>query len=118
EMIPRARAFGMPVVAWSRSLNAERAGELGIELKASPREVASAADIVSIHVALTPETKNFLSTDFFNAMREGAYFINTARGEVVDQQALAEAMKTRGIRAGLDVYAGEPTGGTGEFHDE
>src|SRR5215813_12497653 len=82
EMIPRARAFGMPVVAWSRSLTAERAAELGVELKASPREVASASDIVSVHVALTPETKHFLSTDFFNAMNEGSYFINTARGEV------------------------------------
>lgn len=118
EMIPRARAFGMPVVAWSRSLTAERAAELGIELKASPLEVASASDIVSIHVALTPETRNFLSTDFFNAMHEGAYFINTARGEVVDQQALATAMKTRGIRAGLDVYAVEPTSSAGEFQDE
>jgi D-3-phosphoglycerate dehydrogenase / 2-oxoglutarate reductase len=48
-------------------------------------------------------------------MRPGAYFINTARGEVMDQTALVAAMKTRGIRAGLDVYAGEPTGGTGEF---
>jgi D-3-phosphoglycerate dehydrogenase len=118
EMIPRARAFGMPVVAWSRSLTPERAAELGVELKASPREVASSSDVVSVHVALTPETKNFLSTDFFNAMREGAYFINTARGEVVDQQALATAMKTRGIRAGLDVYAVEPTSSVGEFHDE
>src|ERR1044071_2143521 len=85
EMIPRARAFGMPVVAWSRSLTPERAAELGVELKESPHEVASASDIVSVHVALTAETKKFLSTDFFNAMREGAYFINTARGEVVDQ---------------------------------
>jgi D-3-phosphoglycerate dehydrogenase len=118
EMIPRARAFGMPVVAWSRSLTAERAAELGVELKSSPREVASASDVVSVHVALTPETKNFLSTDFFNAMREGAYFINTARGDVVDQQALATAMRTRGIRAGLDVYAVEPTSSAGEFHDE
>jgi D-3-phosphoglycerate dehydrogenase len=118
EMIPRARAFGMPVVAWSRSLTAARAAQLGVELKASPREVASASDVVSVHVALTPETKDFLSTDFFNAMREGAYFINTARGEVVDQQALVAAMKNRGIRAGLDVYALEPTSGTGEIHDE
>jgi len=118
EMIPRARAFGMPVVAWSRSLNAERAAELGVEFKASARDVASASDIVSVHLALTPETKNFLGTDFFNAMREGAYFINTARGGVVDQQALAMAMKTRGIRAGLDVYAVEPTSSAGEFHDE
>jgi D-3-phosphoglycerate dehydrogenase len=118
EMIPRAHAFGMPVVAWSRSLTAERAAQLGVELKTSPREVASDSDIVSVHVALTPETKNFLSTDFFNAMREGAYFINTARGDVVDQQALVAAMKNRGIRAGLDVYAAEPTSATGEIHDD
>src|SRR6476469_10235954 len=82
EMIPRARTFGMPVVAWSRSLTAERAAELGVELKASPREVASASDIVSVHLALNPETKNFVNAEIFNAMREGSYFINTARGEV------------------------------------
>ena len=118
EMIPRARAFGMPVVAWSRSLTAGRAAELGVELKASPLEVASASDIASVHVALTPETKNFLSTDFFNAMHEGDYFINTARGEVVDQQALVAAMRNRGIRVGTDVYAAEPTSAAGEIHDE
>jgi len=118
EMIPRARAFGMTVVAWSRSLTPELAAELGVELKESPLEVAKASDVVSVHVALTPETKHFLSTDFFNAMHEGAYFINTARGDVVDQQALVTAMQTRGIRAGLDVYAVEPTSSAGEFHDE
>jgi len=84
EMIPRARAFGMPVVAWSRSLTAERAAMLGVEAKESIKAVAAAADIVSVHLALNPETKNLLDTDFFNAMNEGAYFINTARGEVVD----------------------------------
>jgi len=51
-------------------------------------------------------------------MREGAYFINTARGDVVDQAALVQAMKTRGIRAGLDVYADEPTSARGEFTDK
>lgn len=118
EMIPRARAFGMPVVAWSRSLTPERAALLGVELKESPKAVASASDVVSVHLALNPETKGLLSTEFFNAMQEGAYFINTARGEVVDQQALAVAMRSRGIRAGLDVYAVEPTGSAGEFQDE
>jgi D-3-phosphoglycerate dehydrogenase len=118
EMIPRARAFGMPVVAWSRSLTPERAAMLGVELKESAKAVASAADVVSVHLALNPETKNLLNADFFNSMREGAYFINTARGEVVDQKALAEAMRTRGIRAGLDVYAVEPTSSAGEFQDE
>jgi D-3-phosphoglycerate dehydrogenase len=118
EMIPRARAFGMPVIAWSRSLTPERAAELGVEYRATPAEVAKEADVVSVHVALNSDTKAFLGTDFFAAMREGAYFINTARGEVVDQVALKEAMRSRGIRAGLDVYAGEPTSATAEFTDE
>jgi D-3-phosphoglycerate dehydrogenase len=118
EMIPRARAFGMPIVAWSRSLTPERAEALGVEYKESPQEVARASDVVSVHLALNSETRSLIGADVFNSMREGAYFINTSRGEVVDQSALVQAMKTRGIRAGLDVYAGEPTGGTGEFTDE
>jgi D-3-phosphoglycerate dehydrogenase len=118
EMIPRAKAFGMPVIAWSRSLTPERAAALGIELAESPQKVAEAADIVSVHVALTAETRSLVNTDVFKAMRAGAYFINTARGEVVDQAALVNAMHTRGIRAGLDVYAGEPTSSAGEFTDE
>ena len=118
EMIPRAQAFGMRVVAWSRSLTPERAAELGVEYKASPAEVARDADIVSVHVALNADTKAFLGTDFFAAMRAGAYFINTARGEVVDQAALIEAMRSRGIRAGLDVFAAEPTSATADFTDE
>lgn len=118
EMIPRAQAFGMRVVAWSRSLTPERAAKLGVEHKESPTDVARAADIVSVHVALNSDTKAFLGTDFFAMIQEGAYFINTARGEVVDQVALVEAMKTRGIRAGLDVFAGEPTSATAAFSDE
>src|ERR1041384_5067276 len=97
EMIPRARAFGMPVVAWSRSLTPLRAAELGVEYKSSPTEVARDADIVSVHVALNQDTKKFLGREFFSAMRQGAYFINTARGEVVDQAALVGAMRNRGI---------------------
>ncbi|HEY0547827.1 MAG TPA: 3-phosphoglycerate dehydrogenase family protein [Pyrinomonadaceae bacterium] len=118
EMIPRARAFGMPVIAWSRSLTPERAIALGIEYKESPQEVAREADVVSVHLALKPETRLLVGADVFNSMKEGAYFINTSRGEVVDQSALVEAMRSRGIRAGLDVYANEPTSATGEFTDE
>ena len=69
-------------------------------------------------MALKPETRSLVNADVFNAMREGAYFINTSRGEVVDQAALAEAMHKRGIRAGLDVFANEPASATGEFTDE
>jgi D-3-phosphoglycerate dehydrogenase len=114
EMIPRARAFGMPVVAWSRSLTPERAQALGIERKASPADVAASCDIASVHVALKPETKGLIGEEFFAAMRPGAFFINTSRAEVVDEAALEKAVREKGIRAGLDVFAGEPTGGSGE----
>jgi D-3-phosphoglycerate dehydrogenase len=117
EMIPRARAFGMPVVAWSRSLTPERAAALGVDFKGTPKEVAAAADIVSIHTALNSETRGSIDADIFSAMRPGSYFINTARGEVVDQNALIEAMRNRGIRAGLDVFALEPTSSVAEFID-
>jgi len=117
EMVPRARAFGMPVIAWSRSLTPEKAAALGIEYKESPSAVAAAADVVSVHTALNSETKNSINADIFSAMRPGSYFINTARGEVVDQTALVDAIKNRGIRAGLDVFANEPAGGVADFAD-
>jgi D-3-phosphoglycerate dehydrogenase / 2-oxoglutarate reductase len=117
EMIPRARAFGMPVKAWSRSLTPERADELGIERKESPSAVAASSEIVSVHIALKPETRNLMNEAFFAAMRPGAFFINTSRAEVVDQAALERAVTERGIRAGLDVFAGEPAGSTGETSD-
>lgn len=117
-VIERARAFGMRVVAWSRSLTPEKALELEIERKDSPEEVAAVSDVVSVHVARTPETKGLCGEKFFAALRPGAYFINTARGEVVDQEALKKAVKEKGIRAGLDVYAKEPSGGAGEFEDD
>ena len=116
EMIPRAQAFGMPVVAWSRSLTPEAADELGIEYMDSPLAVAAASDVVSVHLALTAATQGLLGAEFFAAMRKGACFINTARAEVTDQEALGRAVCERGIRAGLDVFANEPAGGTGEFH--
>jgi len=118
EMISRAKAFGMPVVAWSRSLTPERAEKLGIEMKQSPLEVASVSDVVSIHVALNNDTKNLIDEKFFTAMKPGSYFINTSRAEVIDQPALARAVKERGLRAGLDVFAGEPTGGVGTVEDD
>jgi D-3-phosphoglycerate dehydrogenase len=118
EMIPRAKAFGMPVVAWSRSLTPERAAALGVEYVSSPEEVARRADVVSVHVALKPETRGLINESIFGAMQKGAYFINTSRGEVVDQAALVKAIGEKGIRAGLDVFANEPTAATGAFEDD
>ncbi|MFQ5694763.1 MAG: NAD(P)-dependent oxidoreductase [Terriglobia bacterium] len=116
-MIERARGFGMPVVAWSRSLTAEKARALGVERQESPEAVAAAADVVSVHVALKPETKGLCGAKFFAAMKPGAYFINTSRGGIVDEEALKRAIEEKGIRAGLDVYAKEPATGTGTFED-
>src|SRR5262249_7292170 len=99
EMIPRAQAFGMPVVAWSRSLTPERAAQLGVRWAGSPPEVAAQSDVVSVHVALTGETRNLLGEAFFAALRPGASFINTARAEVVDEAALERAVRQRGLRA-------------------
>jgi D-3-phosphoglycerate dehydrogenase len=118
EMIPRAIGFGLHVVAWSRSLTPEIAETLGVGYKASTLEVAAAADIVSVHVALSAQTRGMLDAKFFEAMRPGAYFINTSRAEVVDQDALSRAISEKGIRAGLDVFAKEPAGGAGEFTDD
>ena len=116
-MIPRALAFGMNVVAWSRSLTDARAEELGVERKESPEAVAAAADVVSVHVALTPETKGICGGPFFDAMRPGAYFVNTSRGGMVEQAALERAVQGKGIRAGLDVFANEPGAGDKAFAD-
>ncbi len=118
EVASRGRAFDMEVVAWSPSLNAERAAEAGVVRVASLREVASRSDVVSVHLALTKETRGILGGAFFDAMRPGALFVNTSRGETVNAAALKEAIATKGIRAGLDVFEREPSGGTGAFEDE
>jgi len=70
---------------------------------------------VSVHLALAPDTRQLCDAGFFAAMKKGACFINTARGEIVDEEALKAAIRDKGIRAGLDVFAEEPAGGTGEF---
>jgi D-3-phosphoglycerate dehydrogenase len=115
EIAKRAQGFGMRVVAWSRQLTIEDATRMAIGYCQTPLEVARQSDIVSINVAGTQETAHLVNREFLDAMRPGAYLINTARGTVVDEAALSEAIKTKGIRVGLDVYEGEPGGGSGEF---
>jgi D-3-phosphoglycerate dehydrogenase len=113
-MIPRARAFGMPVVAWSRRLTRERAAELGIGWRDSPLAVAQSCDVLSVHVAADVQTRGLVGEDVLAALRPGAIFVNTARAEVVDHAALSRAVTERGLRVGLDVFPSEPAGGTGE----
>jgi len=116
EVITRAKAFGMPVVAWSRSLTDERAEELGVTRAASPKDVAAQCDILSVHLALSGDTRGLVNEAVLSALPKDAYFINTSRAEVVDEAALELAVRERGLRAGLDVFAGEPEGGAGNVN--
>jgi len=118
EMVSRAEAFGMNVIAWSRSLTPQRAGELDIKYAGSIEQVAEEADIVSVHLALTEDTRSLIGKSFFNAIKHGAYFINTSRAEIVDNNALLKAINEKGIRAGLDVFMNEPEVKAGEFKDD
>jgi D-3-phosphoglycerate dehydrogenase len=116
EVARRARGFGMLVVAWSRRLNERRpddaAGDPPIEVASSPEDVAARADVLSIHLALTRETRGFVGSAILDRLKPGAYVINTARAEVMDTAALERVIRERGVRAGLDVFEGEPPGTT------
>jgi D-3-phosphoglycerate dehydrogenase len=133
EMIRRAAGFGMNVVIWSRRFDAEdrplgddEARDLGVDplqhqiaisLAPTPTEAAARADVISLHVALAPGTRVLVNADLLARVKAGAILVNTARGEVVDHAALADAIQTRGLRVGLDVYASEPTTPEGDFTD-
>ena len=109
QVISRAKALQMHIVAWSRSLTDERAKSLGITRLDSAVAVAGVSDVVTIHVAGTAETASIAGREFFDAMKPGAFFINTARSSVVDEQAMIDAMHDKGIRVALDVFSQEPT---------
>ena len=117
EVISRAKAFGMEVIAWSRSLTREKAAMLGVGHCSIPIDVAKQADVISVHLALASETTKMIGREFFDAMKPGAYFINTSRSEVVDQRELVKAVTKKSIRASLDVFDAEPSVKTGEFMD-
>tara|TARA_B100000530_G_scaffold307481_1_gene232125 strand:- start:142 stop:1359 length:1218 start_codon:yes stop_codon:yes gene_type:complete len=117
EVAKRAQAFDMNVVAWDISLSAERAAVLGVEQAPGPIEVAACSDILSVHIALNEHTRGLVSDDVFDAMKPQAIFINTSRGEVVNEAALARVVVEKGIKAGLDVFCNEP-GADGEWSTE
>jgi len=117
EVATRAKAFGMHVVAWSRSLTPESAEAMGLGYAATPIEVARGADAVTIHVAATEDTRHLVNAEFLAAMKPGAYLINTSRGSVVDSEALTAAIREKDLRAGLDVFADEPAATDPDFTD-
>ena len=117
EVIVRAHAFGLRTLAWSRSLTAQQAEELGVERCEDVDDIFRRADIVTLHVALKPETRRLVNASRLALMKPDAILINTARGEVVDQPALRAALQAGKLRAGLDVFDPEPAEAIGDFAD-
>ena len=127
ELARRAQAFGLDLVIWARRFEGAADVDLAgfgldpasrtsrITIVATPAEVADQADILSVHLALGPETRGLVNAELLARLRPGAFFINTARAEVVDTAALTDAVRERGIRVGLDVYPEEPATPTAEF---
>lgn len=118
EVIARLRPFGVKLLAWSRSLDAQRALDLDVERAHSVVDLARLSDIVTVHLALAADTRQMLDARFFGALQPGSVFINTSRAEVVDVQALLTALKEKRIFAGLDVFDNEPSGGEAAFDNE
>jgi D-3-phosphoglycerate dehydrogenase len=110
-----AKGLDMRVIAWSRSLTPDKADKLDLVYCESIDEVAGNADVISVHLAMTPDTKHLLNTKFFNKMKDEAIFVNTSRGEIVDTAALHKAIDEKALRVGLDVFENEPGSGLAEF---
>lgn len=117
EVITRARAFGMQVRVWDKAFTDEDAQALGVLRCETALEACHGAHAMTVHLPLNPQTRGLVSTELLTALQPGAYVVNTARGGVVDETALREAIKTHALRAGLDVYEHEPSGGAGAFDD-
>jgi len=115
----RGRAFGMTVSAVrkpDRNPDAERRiRTIGIRLVDTLDELVGDADVVSIHVPSNADTKHLVDASFLAKMADGATLINTSRGDVVDETALIDALDNRDFRAGLDVFAHEPSSSTARF---
>jgi D-3-phosphoglycerate dehydrogenase / 2-oxoglutarate reductase len=113
EVIKRAVAFGMDVVAWSRSITPQHAQALNARFGGTTTpdllEMARTCDAITVHLPAAPSTNKLFGKQFFDAMKPGAYFINTSRGSLVDEAALREAVQSKGLRAGLDVYENQPS---------
>ncbi len=112
EVALRARAFGMPVVAFSRSLTPARAADLGVGYAASIEDLARKSQVLSLHMALTDRTRGIIGERVFSALPSRAILINTARADLIDHAALAVAIRERGLRAAIDVVPAEPRGTT------
>ena len=102
------QAFGMNVIAWSQNLTDERCQEVGASL-VSKEELLRQSDFITIHLVLSDRSRGLLGADDLALMKPTAYLVNTSRGPIVDEEALASVLQNKGIAgAGLDVFSVEP----------
>lgn len=108
EVAKRAKVFGMEVIGYDPFLTEERAEKIGVKLK-TVNEIAAEADFITVHTPLTKETHHIISTEQFTLMKQGVRIVNCARGGIIDEAALTEAINN-GIVAGaaFDVFEDEP----------
>jgi D-3-phosphoglycerate dehydrogenase / 2-oxoglutarate reductase len=118
EVARRARAFGMKLACWSRSLSDEVAEELNVTRYKTVPELCAAAHAVTLHVALVPETRGLIGEAALGRMRPRGILVNTSRAEVVDGAALRRAVAEKGLRVALDVFDKEPSAAAGAFEDD
>jgi phosphoglycerate dehydrogenase-like enzyme len=101
-------AFGMEIIAWSQNLSAERAAEVGA-VRVERDELFARADVLTIHLVLSDRTRGLVGARELDLMKPSAILVNTSRGPIVDELALADALARKQIRAaGVDAYAVEP----------
>lgn len=116
EVATRARAFGLELHAWSRTLTDAQAKAAGVARAGSLADLLADVDIVSVHVPYGSTTHHLIDATALARMRPGAILLHTARGGVVDDAALAQAVESGRIRAALDVLEDEPEAATAELH--
>jgi D-3-phosphoglycerate dehydrogenase / 2-oxoglutarate reductase len=106
----RAQGFGMHVIAYDPFVGPERYRDLGVEKGATPEDVYAAADFITVHLPKTPDTANWLNAEAFAKMRDGVRVLNVARGGLIDEAALKDALDSGKVAgAALDVFPAEPT---------
>ena len=118
EVVTRAQAFGMNVIAWSRSLTPEKAAALQVTRAETLPSLCGQSDAVTVHVAYTPETHQLIGEAALSRMRHRAMLLNTSRAEVIDTAALRQAIADKGLRVAVDVFDREPEKAEGAFEDD
>lgn len=108
EVVKRMKSFNMHILGYDPFLSTERMRELGVEA-CTVDEICERADFLTVHTPLSPETKDLINTERFNKMKKTARIVNCARGGIINEEALFEALKSKRIAgAALDVFVAEP----------